>query len=232
MWRRRWLVMGLLLGVCWSSFLAAKDRDRENRAKSRSPERPVTKIGKTQADTQLPITEEMETAALTFAKEHHSELSDLLEKLKKGKRAEYERAIRQLVVVEKHLAGVRKQSPSRYETSRTLWSLNSKIRLVAARMTKSKSADSMLEAELHGLVSERLKVKVDQMREQREALAKQIAALQKDLDLADKRILDVESDHEAAVQADIERVKRGAERSAEKRFNLSRIRKGPRSKDD
>src|SRR5438132_8650434 len=67
-------------------------------------------------DDKLPtFTPEREAAALTFVRQHHSELADLLSELKTSNEAEYQRAIAELFRKSEQLADTQARDPRRYE---------------------------------------------------------------------------------------------------------------------
>lgn len=135
-----------------------------------------------------------EAAAITFARRHHPELADLLERLQRGNPRQYGQAILELFRTSERLARIEERDPERYEMALELWKLDSRIQLRAARMAMS--ADPELEAELKTLLLQRNEWKIRQMmldRDRAEArlkrLNKQIFAAQRNPGLAAEREL-------------------------------------------
>src|ERR1700719_964914 len=96
---------------------------------------------------RVPLTPEREAAAITFVRQHHAELVDLLNQLKESKPAEYQAAIRELFQTSERLAPLSEQAPPRYELELEAWKVKSRIQLLAARSTMS--GDKSFEDQLH-----------------------------------------------------------------------------------
>jgi len=148
-----------------------------------------------------------EEEILAFAREHHPELADLLTSLKSMKPKEYQKALRQLNQTRQRLVRLKKASSDQYEFALSGWKLDSRIQLLAARMTMS--GDSALEEELKGLLSERLDVRVKELTAERKRLAARMEAI-------DKSIGKIEADREKSLQAELARVKKGMGKGAQK----------------
>jgi len=148
-----------------------------------------------------------EEEILAFAREHHPELADLLTSLKSMKPKEYQKALRQLNQTRQRLVRLKKASSDQYEFALSGWKLDSRIQLLAARMTMS--GDSALEEELKGLLSERLDVRVKELNAERQRLAARMETI-------DKSIGKIETDREKSLQAELARVKKGMGKGAQK----------------
>ena len=146
------------------------------------------------------MTPERQAAALKFAELHHPELYQLLLGLKRGSRAEYQQAVRQLYNDSERLARLKERVPSRYEFLLTEWQLDSRLRLLVARMTMS-AGDPELEAELEELLKKRLDNHLALLKFDRERQAARLARL-------DDQIQEIESDRESAIQKDLLRIQR------------------------
>lgn len=125
-------------------------------AVTKVPSDKPTKTAKTARPGQLGFTAEREAAALTFVRQHHPELADLLTRLKDRRPQEYQKAIRDLFRVSERLALSNEQQPARYELELQEWKLASRIQLLAARM--SMNGSPALEQELRGLLADQLEV--------------------------------------------------------------------------
>ncbi len=126
------------------------------------------------------ITPEREAAAITFVREHHSELVDLLNHLKETKPAEYQKAIRELFQTSERLAQLREQDPQRYDLELEAWKVKSRIQLLAARSTMS--GDKSLEEQLHSALSEQADIRLRQMKLERGRVAERLHKLDKNID--------------------------------------------------
>ena len=89
---------------------------------------------KAKAKQQLAITPEREAAVRTFVERNHAELADLLTHLKENQPREYERAIRELFRVTERLATIQERDATQYDLELALWSAQSQVQLLAAKM--------------------------------------------------------------------------------------------------
>ncbi len=136
---------------------------------------------------------------MTFARLHHPELADLLTKLKKKKARQFDQAVRQLFQTSERLARTRERTPDRYELTLDAWKLDSRIRLLAARMTMN--SDSQLEEELKALVRARANVRLLQLTEERDRLAERLKRV-------DALIERIGSDPDSLTMKELQRIKR------------------------
>lgn len=150
------------------------------------------------ADPML-VTPQREAAALTFARLHHPELEKLLVRLQKQNPREFEKAVRQLYLTSERLTRLQERDPERYQVQLELWKLDSRIRLLAARMTMS--SDSALEAKLRKLIEQRLDTRVRQLQQERERLVTRLEKI-------DQSLATLETDRAATVTKEIERLKK------------------------
>jgi hypothetical protein len=111
-------------------------------------------------DRQPAFTPEREAAALSFVNQHHLELAELLKQLKSGNRAEYRRAINELFLASERLAASKERDPIKYELDLRAWKIDSRVRLLAARMAMADN--ELLQAELKELLLEKLDVQLEQ----------------------------------------------------------------------
>jgi hypothetical protein len=151
-----------------------------------------------------PLSAEREAVALAFAREHHPELAALIDKLRHDNRRDYERALRELSQASERLTQLKKQSAERYELSLAAWKLDSRSQLLAARMTVSQSP--ALEAELKQLLSERADVRLKEYQFERARLVDRLTKL-------NASIQAIETDKNAVVDKDLQRIKRSVARS-------------------
>jgi hypothetical protein len=143
------------------------------------------------------ITPEREAAAITFVREHHAELVDLLNQLKETKPAEYQTAIRELFQTSERLAQLREQDPQRYDLELEAWKVKSRIQLLAARSTMS--GDKSLEEQLHSALAEQADVRLRQLKLERGRVAERLQKLDKNID-------DFQRSESADVQRQFERL--------------------------
>ncbi|MDG2387783.1 MAG: hypothetical protein P8M30_00555 [Planctomycetaceae bacterium] len=118
-------------------------------------------IGGSIVDAGESVTKEQETSALKFARKHHSELAELLKKLDQDMGSEYEKAIRHIHNVNERLERTRKRSPEDYKIQLAIWKIDSRIKLLAARMTMS--SDKNLTDEMKKLLTQKIDLKEKQL---------------------------------------------------------------------
>lgn len=154
-----------------------KSTDKKRAVKNRKPANRNTadrkaRDRKTNGDRSF---DDQELAVLTFAREHHTELADLLSSLKEANPREYRDAIHDLFRTTQRLNQIRKRFPERYDLELTSWKLKSQIRLLAARLTMGPDPD--LEQELRKTLEQQLLVERQLMQLEREDLARRLKKL-------------------------------------------------------
>ena len=188
---------------------AAEEREKpgqpgNSQRDAASPDRPAPRNQPgTQQGTQdvsLVMTPGREAAALKFAQLHHPELERLLARLENNNPAEYRRAIRKLYQDSERLARTAERSPDRHELELDAWKLDSRIRLLVARMSMSSDIEK-LDSQLQALLQERVDLRLRQLRAERERIESRLARVTESID-------EIESDPEAAALKDLQRVKR------------------------
>ncbi len=145
------------------------------------------------------VTPARETKAIAFARKHHPELADLLARLKKSDPKAYEKALREVSQNAERISKMRETDAERYELSLRVWTLDSRIRLLAARSTMSN--DPGTEGELRDLLRERQNVRLALLKLDRDRL-------QARMDRLDAQIQQLQSDPDSAVENDFARIQR------------------------
>lgn len=166
-------------------------------------------------------TPEREAAALMFASLHHPELSSLLGQLKESDPQEYQRAIRELFQASERLAQIQERAPARYELELEIWKLESRIRLLAARMAMG--ADPALEQELRELAAEQIDARLSLAQFERREVEQRLEKL-------NARIDAIEKSRDDRIQQVVDRVRRDAQK-ARPAAALKRGAKGKRQMD-
>lgn len=144
------------------------------------------------------ITPAREAAARTFAERHHKELDELLTQLKKSNPVEYEKAVQELFRTSERLARTEERMPERYDLELQSWKVESRIRLLAAKLSMADSP--ALEQELKNLLRDRIDIRIRQNQEERERLAARIAKL-------DEIVTDSRSQRDDAAEKEFTRIK-------------------------
>jgi hypothetical protein len=193
--RRYWLILALLAAVTVGTAALAQRAGSTTSAKSA----PVN-AGQRTANP-MAITPAREAAALKFAELYHPELANLLEGLKSRNKRAYRQAIRHLYLDSERLAKIREINPKRYEVSLQIWKLDSRIRLLAARVLLVKNPDPKLEEQLRKALGERVDLRLQQMQMDRERTLNRLKKLDAD-------IAKLQGDRDGAVELQFKRVKR------------------------
>ncbi|MBT4866075.1 MAG: hypothetical protein HON53_13305 [Planctomycetaceae bacterium] len=176
-----------------------KDAGKRNESDATPKKKNDAKSSRAKSANRVSLTPGREAAAMTFARLHHPELAKLVTKLKKRKVRQYDQAVRQLFQTSERLARTRERTPDRYELSLEAWKLDSRIRLMAARMTMN--SDSQLEEDLKELLRAKASVRLRRLTKERERLAERLQRV-------DALIERIDSDPDASTKKELQRIKR------------------------
>ena len=121
------------------------------------------------------ITPEREAAAITFAGQNHPELSLLLANLKQNNPTEYHAAVVELDRIVERLSSLKSKNVSQHDSELAHWKMDSRIRLMAARLTMSDNP--ALEAELKIAVREKVELTLAERKAERDRLQKRVEKL-------------------------------------------------------
>lgn len=145
------------------------------------------------------LSNEQKLAALEFAKVNHPQLATLIRKLEKRDAVEYQKALIDLSRTSEKLERVKSRDAERYEVELNLWKLDSRIRLLAARMASDER--SSLEKELRTLLEQRTDLRLEQLQMDRERLAGRI-------DRIDGQIDQLSTERGALVDKEVDRLRK------------------------
>jgi hypothetical protein len=159
------------------------------------------------ADPMQEVTPEREAAALTFAKLHHPELASLLKVLKASPHDGYEDAVRDLFKTSERLTRLKARTPERYELELQLWKVDSRIRLLAARLAMEDNEE--LRDQLHKLLREKIDIRAAVLRDDRTKTAARLEKFDADLQ-------QLTADPAASADAELERLLKSAKATAQK----------------
>ena len=98
-------------------------------------------------------------AAAAFARTHHPELARLLTVLRKADTQHYEAAMRELAAHADRLGKMAEREDERYAVSLELWKLESRFRLLVARLTMAGEAE--IDAKVRPMLVERARLKLE-----------------------------------------------------------------------
>jgi hypothetical protein len=116
-----------------------------------------------------------EETALTFVREHHPELAELLEQLKAMKPDQYQKAIAELAQTSRALANLKKNDVRRYRAALDVWKARSRAELLAAETVGTPGAEQ--EGRLRAAVENQLAAEIRQQRLDRELLKERLKKL-------------------------------------------------------
>lgn len=140
------------------------------------------------AESTPALSSKAEAAAMDFARAHHAELASLLEQLKANAPSEYRSAMIELDKTRERLERSREKTPERADIELAEWKVNSRIRLLAARLAMG--GDSSLEADLKAAIRERLDLRVELMNDERARLRRRLEKLDETIAEQERRTPD------------------------------------------
>ena len=227
--RQAWYTLIALAVLAGSTFALAQKGSPGRSSNSRSNVNATSSTGGTTTARRrnrdslpMALTSSRKAAALEFARQHHPELANLLKGLEKRNRRAYVRAMAQLYSTSERLARSKERfSPERFELELEAWKLDSRIRLLAARVSLSRKKDVRLERELNQALAERIDVRVRQLRREKVRLLQRA-------DKLDKTILSLDAERDKAAAQYLKRVNRGL--GIKPRKNRSASRKAAKRK--
>ncbi len=208
---RRWAFLGLVLAGIVSTAAApqplvfAQANGETSAAGSRRSRETAVPTPDNIRRRGLPaVTPEREAAALTFVRQHHPELVELLVSLSENSPRIYQRAIAELFRTSERLAQIQERQPDRYELELELWKAESRGQLIAARI--SMGDDPQLRQKLRELLARQVQAK-------RRLLMLERDRLQARLEKLDGQIRQLESGQEEYIEQQINQLTRSVQRA-------------------
>lgn len=195
----------LAIGLCLATmtWVSAQTQEPENAAKTPANTQSPAKTNRPMPpgeSVNVAMTPERQAAALKFAELHHAELHQLIQGLKKANRPEYQKAVRQLYNDSERLARLKERAADRYDLVLKEWQVDSRLRLLVARMTMS-AGDPELEGQLKELLQKRVDARLNLLKFDQERQAARLAKL-------DEQIEQLESDRETSVEKELLQIQR------------------------
>lgn len=175
--------------------------DKKSATADKTPAKKPVTVEAAKNDAE-PIAPKRETAAIKFAQQHHPELAELLSRLKASHPEQYTKALRELDKTRERLEKAKDNDADRYAILLREWQLDSRVRLLAARLTMSTSEE--LETELRQVLTERHDVRLQLLTYDRE---KSKTRLQK----VDEQIAEHVQNREVSIDREFDRIKKSAE---------------------
>lgn len=120
-----------------------------------------------------PAMAEIDRDAVGFARAHHPELADLLERMRKNNPRAYRAAIQDLSRDRGRLERLQGRAPERYEFELKLWTMESRIRLLAARAIRGNADEAR--PKLQALMQERHAFRLKHLRAEKERMTNRMA---------------------------------------------------------
>lgn len=158
-------------------------------------------ISSARAETTPALSAKAEAAALEFARTHHAELASLLEQLKTNAPSEYRSAMIELDKTRERLDRSREKTPERANLELAEWKVNSRIRLLAARMAMG--GEPSLEADLKTALRERVELRSQLLIDERDRVRRRLEKLDETIAEQQRRAAD-------QVEKEFAGLKRGA----------------------
>jgi len=123
-----------------------------------------------------PAMAEVDREAVGFARAHHPELADLLERMRKNNPRAYRAAIQDLSRDQGRLERLQERAPERYEFELQLWTMDSRIRLLAARAIRGNMEEAR--PQLQALMQERHDFRLKHLRAEKERMTNRMARVE------------------------------------------------------
>ena len=143
-----------------------------------------------------------EAAAMLFAQQYHPELAELLTRLRDSNPVQFTKAVRELDQTRERLEKTRERDAERYCIMLHEWQLDSRVRLLAARMTMNTATE--LETELRQVLNERHDVRLQLLTYDRERTESRLQKM-------DEQIAEHVQSREATVDRELDRIKKSAD---------------------
>ncbi len=191
------LALVALAGVLLAGALLA---DQGDSPASRAPS-PSGAKAKNKARQPLAVTPEREAAVLNFVERNHAELSELLAHLKSDQPKQFEQAIKEIYRVTERLANVQERDVLLYELEVKLWTAQSRVQLLAARL---KMGDSdTIKKELREALARQIEARLDVLKHQKQQASERLIKMGSDIN-------QLEANKEQAIERQLEMLARGA----------------------
>jgi hypothetical protein len=149
----------------------------------------------------MAITPDREAAVANFVQRNHPELGDLLDHLKASQPKQYEQALKEIYRVTERLANIQERDPLLYELEVKLWTAQSRVQLLAARLKMGDSES--VKHELREALAVQVEARLDVLKHQKQQAADRLAKMESD-------IAQLEANKEKSIQKQLETLSRGA----------------------
>ncbi len=160
------MLVVLSLALCGTSLVIAQQPKNPATAISSDASNKDALEKADKAEKDLAKLRQRESVTWGFVMQHHPELGEVLSRLKLTSSEQYERAVRDIYGTWDRLERMKKDRPRRAELELQLWVIDSRIRLLAARM--SVTIDNQYERELKKILNEQVETKLKLLEVERE----------------------------------------------------------------
>ncbi len=177
------------------------DRDKSKAESSKSGKEKSEKDKREKQEIRRGERTDIEARCLAFAREHHPELADLLDRLASMDETQFRKAIADLHRDVDRLDKLRDKFPAKHGGELKRWKIESRIRLLAARGAMSDSPE--YQAELRAAVAERIDLKAAQLAEEK-------AQIEARLRKIDESLAELDKDREKLIAGEVARLRKSA----------------------
>jgi hypothetical protein len=150
----------------------------------------------------LAITAEREAAVMNFVERNHAELGELLDYLKTSQPRQYEQAIKDIYRVTERLATIQERDPLHYELEVKLWTAQSRVQLLAARLKMSDSES--VKKDLREALAAQVDARLDVLKHQKKQAAQRLEKMDKDIE-------QLEANKDKTIERQLESLARSAD---------------------
>lgn len=178
----RLVALFLAVLVCLSAArILIADADGKPAAKSADqPAAGSVRQSKAKNKQPLAITPEREAAVMNFVERNHAELGELLDYLKTSQPRQYEQAVKDIYRVTERLATIQERDPLQYELEVKLWTAQSRVQLLAARL---KMGDNeTVKKDLREALAAQVDARLDVLKHQKKQAAERLERMDKDIE--------------------------------------------------
>ncbi len=159
---------------------------------------------------RLTVTPEREAAVLNFVRRNHIELAELLAYLKSDQPQDYERAIKEIFRTTERLALIQERDGLQYELEVALWTGQSRVQLLAAKLKMGASDD--LVKQLREALTRQNESRLALLKHERQKAADRLEKVEGD-------IVRMEADREKIIDRQLQLLTSAAEEGRPARLN-------------
>ncbi len=220
----RQLLMIVVLSLCVFVSVTFGQKDSKKSGDRSATKQRLTSAKEAPAGKKIVLDKHQQDAAMAFAQKNHPELVPLINQLRKSRRSDYQRALRELHSASTRFGRLKERlSPERYEQQLTMWKLDSRIRLQLAKWSVTK--DKRTQADIKKSLAKRNAIQREQYLEELKRLGERQARLElqlRKLDAADA--VDTHWDRlaKSVARKNRQKAEKGKERSEAKSATTSK----------